>query len=413
MLKKLVIAAIVVYTICMVGALIAPPPRTPLRPIAIPDIPSDEITDPPIIIQPLQVGFTINFHHPANLQVYLDAVDELAAMGFNAIQINTPIYQENATAETITVLDTIEGEPAVGRSPTRDQLVALLDHCRAAKLRVTLMPILLMTNPQDGAWRGKIQPSYWSRWWAGYQRQIDYFVEIANETGVDTLCVGSELLSTESQTTRWIELIEHVRESFRGRVIYSTNWDSYQKPTFWHAVDAIGINGYWELTSDEYSNDPDAKPPDADQLAQRWASIRQRLEAFADAQQRPILLTEVGYPSLPWGLRDPWNYVADGQTQAVHATQLAGYNAFFTAWREPLGPNNDPTRFAGVFFYKWDPYHQGGDTDTGYGIRGKPTQQLLIDWLKTRKTAAAPPATPVTEPTTPTPPDSDNVQGNE
>ena len=138
----------------------------------------------------------------------------------------------------------------------------------------------------------------------------------------------------------------------------------------------IGVSGYWNMTEGaEYD------PPTADDLANRWRDIRKKLLAFAEAQNRPILFTEIGYPSLPWALKDPWNYV-NGQGAAVDTkTQAAGYQAFVSAWDDLLIDRPNTGLLSGVFFYAWDPYHAGGDGDTGYGVRGKPALDLLRWWL--------------------------------
>lgn len=114
---------------------------------------------------------------------------------------------------------------------------------------------------------------------------------------MDLFCVGCELISTQKpeHLPRWQELIAQARRRFGGRLIYSTNWDAYDKPGFWRLLDAVGVAGYWNLTLG--ASDPSA--PTEGELAARWAQIRRRVLIFADAQNRPVLLTELGYPSLP------------------------------------------------------------------------------------------------------------------
>ncbi len=206
--------------------------------------------------------------------------------------------------------------------------------------------------------------------------------------GVDTFCVGSELLSTEKQVDRWRELIAYARRRFSGRLIYSTNWDHYHVPTLWRDLDMIGISAYWDLTTLT-----DSDQPDLEAATQRWRQIREKIIAFARDQNRPVLFTEVGYPSLPWALKDPWNYVNSEQATADPYAQAKGYQAFLEAWSDLLVAGSPARRIeskqphpglAGVFFYAWDPYHQGGPDDTGYGIRGKPALDQLRRFLAKR-----------------------------
>ena len=53
---------------------------------------------------------------------------------------------------------------------------------------------------------------------------------------------------------------------------------------------------------------------------------------------------------------------------------------------QPDGP------VAGFFCYRWDPYHHGQKTDTGYGIEGKPAVAIVRAGFQRIRTLVAPPA---------------------
>jgi len=317
-------------------------------------------------------GFALSLHYTDQLGLYMQAIDEMAALGFNCVEIATPAFQTNGASHDVRV------EAGPGRGPHRWQLIQLLGYARERGLVTTLMPQILFTQPRGNEWRGKIHPEHWGPWWENYKKTIDYFLDIANEAGVDIFCVGSELLSTERQVDRWVEMIGHVRKGFKGRLTYSTNWDHYHVPLVWQHLDLIGISGYWDMTQAARHT-----PPTPQELAQRWRGIREKLLAFAASQDRPILFTEVGYPSLPWALKDPWNYVNDAGIPSAPDAQALGYKAFLLAWEDLLIHQPNPKHLAGVFFYAWDPYNQGGPQDSGYGVRGKPVYDILKDWLAT------------------------------
>ncbi|MBL4702834.1 MAG: hypothetical protein JKX85_16440, partial [Phycisphaeraceae bacterium] len=117
-------------------------------------------------------------------------------------------------------------------------------------------------------------------------------------------------------------------------------------------------------------------------FTKRWQSIQQSLQGFATQTGKPILITELGYPCLPWALKDPWNYVHDAETPVTPNVQAMGYRAFTDNWQHLIKPNRPiPTSgFAGVMFYTWDPYN-GGLKDPGYGVWGKPAQTIVRNWL--------------------------------
>jgi len=174
----------------------------------------------------LMLGFALNLHHTDNINAYLTAIDEIAAMGFNTVEVLTPMFQDNGASESIA------GGRGPRPEPGAEGLIKVLRHAREKGLTTVLMPLVLFENPRGNEWRGKIQPEKWDNWWKSYRKNIDYFIDIANEADASVFSIGSELLSTEKQLDRWEPLIAHAREKFRGRLSYSTNWDHYQKPTF-------------------------------------------------------------------------------------------------------------------------------------------------------------------------------------
>ena len=366
MLRFVVLPTLLIYGLSLFGMALMPHDKT-----------TAAQTNNPFTEQ--LVGFAINLHHTTNLTEYRHAIDALKELGFNSILILTPAFQKDGASQKVQVrFGSKDG-------PDRDQLIELIRYANQQEMNTVLMPAVLLTDPRGNEWRGKIRPPRWQLWWESYFDVMDQFTNIANEAGATILCIGSELLSTEGQTSQWIKLIRHVRQQFKGPLIYSTNWDHYHVPKFWPHLDAIAINAYWDIATE---TNPQQPVPAA--LAARWAQIRKELLAFAEQQSRPVLFTEVGYPSLPWALKDPWNYLAPAGTQADHQAQVRGYTAFLETWGDLIRPPShlstsckvkaDPV--AGLFFYEWNVRRFGGDHDTQYGVRGKPTLDLLRHWLR-------------------------------
>jgi len=394
-LQRLLIAAAVVYGLSLMGAAFAPRSQPTTAREAAAEQPATRKAQVP---DPL-MGFAINFHHTQDISLYLQAIDEIAALGFNSVEIVTPAFQDHGASQTIRV------EYAPGKSPTREDLIEVLTYARSKGLSTTLMPIVLFSHPRGNEWRGKINPEQWEPWWRSYRQMTDYFLEIAIEADVQVYCVGSELLSTETNNDAWQKLISHVRRRFKGKLIYSTNWDHYHVPTFWKEVDIIGISGYWNMTT----LTPVGSVVDPDHLAKRWIEIRSRLLEFSQAQNKPVVMTEIGYPTLPWALKNPWNYVAAGaEAKPDPMAQAAGYRAFLAAWEDLLTISHKQTSrssatlpfrshgFLGFYFYAWDVYHQGGPQDTGYGIRNKPSYEVVRNFMTQHgfRTASEPESTP-------------------
>ncbi|MCH7603237.1 MAG: hypothetical protein IIB54_10755 [Planctomycetes bacterium] len=268
------------------------------------------------------LGYAIVAHHIGDLKLYLRSVDEIAAMGANALTIVTPLFQEYVDSSEIRYLPK--------KCPTEEQLEAIFLRAKKHGMTTILQPIILIEKPEKKDWRGVIEPDDWRAWWQSYHRLIDKFLRVANASNVDLFVVGSELNTTEDQLGEWRTIIEKVRANFPGQITYSANWDRYRKTKIWPLVDAMSVSAYFELERDQ----PGAE---LEKLVRAWGPIRDRLIDFAREQDLPLLLSEVGYPSLPWANAHPWNYVA-GKKKADHALQARCYEAFFAAWADLRRP---------------------------------------------------------------------------
>ncbi len=405
MIKVLAYTTASVFLLALIGAVSAdravePNTQHPLLPAWAPThnapipqaIPSNHPTTMPDPASAQLIGTALNLYHTDQLDLYHDALEQMSKAGFNAVQIVTPIFQSDGSAEQV------GPEHGPGRGPSMEDIASLLSHAKQLGMTTMLMPQINFTNPRGNEWRGKLQPEHWAPWWQSYNQTIDLFLDTAIDSKVDIFVVGCELLTTHKpeHQARWQQLIAHCRQRFPGQLIYSTTWDTYHKVAFWDHLDAVGVSGYWDITT--LAQDPEHPTPV--ELKQRWLEIKHRLLAYADTQNKPVLLTEVGYPSLPWALKNPWNYINTDHSAPDHDAQALGYAAFIAAWSNTIHPTQAPgkhtpntpgtpgtpspnnTHSMGVFFHKWDPYHHGGPTDTGYGIAGKPAYRLLANWLR-------------------------------
>ncbi|MEM9295618.1 MAG: hypothetical protein AAGA57_07440 [Planctomycetota bacterium] len=334
------------------------------------------------------VGFTLNLHRPHDLTDALAAVDAVADLGANALQLTVPVFQDHGSSDGPR---RIERE---GKSPSRDQMLAVLRRAKERGLKTILLWQINFENPRGNEWRGKIEPPDWDRWWDDYHALLEFHARVAGQAEADVLVIGCELLSTHQSKFRrqWLETADLARTHFGGRLVYSSTWDSFHSYPAWDALDLVGVSGWWDLTR----NAADAQNPNDDELDARWAEIRGALAEFARRTDRPLLITEVGYPSIPWALKDPWNYIPKADTKPDGQAQARGYASFFRGWRRVIAPapgtapgseaepasQTDPATWAGVMFYEWQPWGEpGGPDDFGYAVRNKPAERVIRDWF--------------------------------
>ncbi len=300
--------------------------------------------------------------------------DDIADLGADTVLISTAGYQENSSAAAIFIDQR--------KTLSAGQWDQLLQHARKRGLRVVLMPIVLLTNPRTSTeWRGVIQPPRWDEWWGSYDEYIMHYAKIAARNHVDIFIIGSELISTENQPEMWDDLIAKVRSVYHGKISYSSNWDHYEKVPLWKKMDLVCMTTYYKLSDDE-------NPPQAE-LDEAWKPIRSDVLAWQKKIGKPILFTEVGWPSQDGCSIEPWNYYRkDVATRTGMVEQARCYKSFIHNWNRDIASSN---QVIGVMWWEWIWYDDHPKDKTqeyvkdeclkGYTPKGKPAEKVLRQWF--------------------------------
>jgi glycosyl hydrolase family 113 len=321
--------------------------------------PANSSVNSSIPVPPPLRGMALGTFSQEQTYSYLPDLDELKALGINAILLMVPWYQKDIRENQMEPRWEWNKENI---TLPNEQLKGVVDKAHRLGMKVLLMPYLRFDHRETREWRGVLQPNNLSEWQNNYIHFILYYAELAETWGVEYLSVGSELGNMEKQDEFWQGLIQQVREKYRGKLLYSVNWDHYKVPTFWKYLDAIGVSSYNRLTDDDH--------PNLAELKKSWEKSKRKLLSFQkDFPDKKLIITEVGYPSLKGASRDPWNYFATTPTDP--GEQALCYQAFIEAW-------NDTPELEGVFWWVW--YGPGGPEDRSYTPRGKPAAQVLKRW---------------------------------
>jgi hypothetical protein len=260
------------------------------------------------------------------------------------------------------------------KTPTPEKLADLIQHAKSKKLRVILMPIVLLDKPEGTEWRGTIKPPVWEDWFDSYREMLLHFAWIAEQNKVDVLSVGSELVSAEKERGEWRKTINAVREVFNGQLTYSANWDHYKSIPFWDQLDLIGMNSYWSLDEDPPGSRNHMKEKvTVEKVVENWSYIQEDLLAFQKQMGKPILFLEVGWCSLGNAAHEPWDYTRTDDFEQDKELQRKLYEGFFKAWHDKRG-------LGGFVCWEWTP-GDVADDDKGYTPEDKPAQDVLREWL--------------------------------
>jgi len=300
-------------------------------------------------------GFVLSLHEKTNAYTYEKELRQIAEMGADSVLIIVTCYQENAKSTTM--------ERSNNGVPTRERLLDILARAHSYDLSVLLQPIVLLRNPKTTKeWRGAIRPKSRKEWFRNYEEFITYFAEIAAEGKVEALSVGSEFVSMEFFWESWEEVIAKVRSIYGGKLIYSANWDHYEEVPFWDKLDAVGVTSYHTLSKSD--------PPKREEAEKKWKEIREALLGWQSKVGKPIVFTEIGYPSQKTGAKEPWNYY--GSKEADLEVQEMCLEVCLETW--------EGTPEVGAYFiFEW--WGDGGPQDVGYMPWGKPAEALLRGWF--------------------------------
>jgi len=211
--------------------------------------------------------------------------------------------------------------------PSVETMTSLVAEAHRRQLQVVVVPHVWIDG---GRWRGDIvrRGAAADRFFAAYGRHAGRIADAAEAACADAFSVGVELKALTAEprhAERFSRLIGDLRRRFGGVLTYSANWDEAAQVRFWGDLDLISVNGFYPLTS--------SATPSAEELARGAAEMLAALEALAVAQERPVLLIEVGYKACTDNAREPWVW-PQGPAQPVdEAAQERSYRAVVDALR--------------------------------------------------------------------------------
>lgn len=264
-------------------------------------------------------------------------IQSLAALGSTAITLVPTWYMKNPGSNMIA--------PDPDKSPTDESLLTVISWVREAGMAVVLKPHL---DVLDETYRGEINPTNRDAWYRSYAEFIDHYASIATSQSAELFVIGTELKTMTSETDRWDAISRAVRIRFPGPITYAANWDEVDQVQFWDELDAIGVDAYYPLSPD------DGSAPTLKSLTTSWRQVASQLKSNSERWQRPVILTEVGYPSQVGGTAKPYEVTDKPADQNI---QALAYEATFDAlsgsdwlggiswwsWRADPGDGEDPT----------------------------------------------------------------------
>jgi hypothetical protein len=289
------------------------------------------------------------------------SLDAMCDLGGNWVAIAFAALQDTAQATTIP----FDREPTVSDDDVRWAIRA----SRERGLKVCLKPVV---NCADGTWRAFIgffdwdvpgEPS-WTEWFSSYEAFIVHFAVIAEEEGCEMLCVGCEMVRSDSRDSQWRSLIARVRTVYSGLITY--NCDKYQEDrvSWWDAVDVISSSGYYP--------------------SGQWEVQLDRIEAAIALLDKPFLFMEAGCPSRAGSAARPNDWALPGE--ASGSEQEMYYREMFAACAQRPW-------MRGFMLWDWPAELYAEETaaaNDDYCVFAKPAEQVVREEFRMRGTEPVP-----------------------
>jgi len=286
------------------------------------------------------------------------AISSIARLNANTIAIPVFWFQDDLTSSVIE-------QNTFLYSPTMSSLEHAITEAQSQNLNVVILP---MVDVRTGQWRANINPRSGSAWWNNYSDYIVTMAELAQDTGVAKLSLGTGLTSAEASTAQWQNLITQVSNVYDGDVTYVVDHTSlFDRQIPWlKQLDEVWIDAYFSLS--------DSLNPTLPELTNAWQNIAGSVANWYDDNQlnQPLVFIN-GYRSRIGSASEPWDSWAqapvdlkvqsDAITAELSSLWSEKYFGGYVNWHTSTNPNI------------------GGPKDTGYTVKNKPAQDVLNEWF--------------------------------
>lgn len=295
------------------------------------------------------------------------ALEEIQALKANWISLSP---EASLDGKTMTLKTSVEDRLW---SNDLDGYKEIIDQAKTLGQKILLKPHIVVEKNRTSedlldaevTWRGDIQPKFfwdWKTFDDAYHSYILEMARFAQAEEIDMFCIGTELKSfVETRPKFWFNLISEVRKIYQGQIIYSANWDNYDKIPFWRELDFIGVNGYFPISTDAI--------PSVEKVKKNWKSVKRNLQKFCEKYDMKIIITEFGYRNVEFSGVRPWTHNKDDIPSLSYETQSNLLNGYFQSlW--------DQDWIAGGFLWNWN-YNSLLEGNTDFTVQDKPAIKLV------------------------------------
>ena len=278
-------------------------------------------------------------------------VRQLKALHVNSMGLTFLLYQDSWTSSTVMAKPNL--------TPSDENLAALIEEAHGQGLQVMLRPILAEGTLLPH-WRGEIQPDSVPAWFDSYDALLRHYAALSSAERVESMNIGTELVSLEQYAGQWTELATTIRSQFKGKLTYSLNWATAHSLSFAQSLDFVGVDAYYPLSAGDQAS--------VAELQQAWSAWTPQLAAVKAATGLPLVITELGTTAQIGSYRKPYD---PSHVSPINLQTQADYYAASCAALRDLS--------VGIYWWELDLETQNTTQDpAGYNFDAKPATQQQI-----------------------------------
>lgn len=231
--------------------------------------------------------------------------------------------------------------------------------------------IKIMLKPQIWVWRGEFtgyiemkNEANWKTLEASYSKFILEYAALAEDVNAEIFCIGTELEKfIDNRPDYWFELINKIKQVYKGKLTYAANWDEFKRTPFWEVLDFIGVDAYFPVSH--------SKTPTVEECLTGWEQHKKVINTISEKHNKPILFTEFGYRSVDYSGKEPWKSDRSMKQVNLDAQTNTTKALFEVFWEEDW--------FSGGFIWKWYHNHDlaGGEKNSRFTPQNKPVEGFI------------------------------------
>lgn len=303
-------------------------------------------------------------------------LDHLKDVGAEWVKLKTLLYQNGINSSSIFVDEE--------RTASDESLEYIINKLHKRGFKVFFEPVVNLKHQKRGEWMGIIRPNDWDAWFESYNTFIEHYAGLAQKNEVEQFVIGVELTSTHKYKEKWEQIIDNVRKHYQGSIVFVSNFDSYETVPFWDKLDVIAMNFYFPVNRREEWYQPWAEvkheyhDPSYEDLLEGWELWVDTLDKWQKKMNKPILVTEAGYPSQRGCSYQPWSWFLG---KSDFEEQYLAYKALYEVWSKKQivnGKFHGGNYIQGVYFFHWA--NEKPENDRSY-IPSKDAKLIIREWF--------------------------------